>query len=141
MDNIPTESTIPVAPPRRPKWVKVVLGIFLCLAAAGTAMWLLRTLTMERGEGAVSTPLPMTPQPAGGLFPDDVDQDGVSDREELSRGTSNREFDSDYDGLSDADELNTWQTDPTKADTDNDGFSDAIEVIRGFNPRGSGTLP
>ncbi len=42
--------------------------------------------------------------------------------------------DSDYDGLSDQVEINTYQTDPNKADTDGDGYLDSAEVINGTNP-------
>ena len=37
--------------------------------------------------------------------------------------------DADGDGLTDDEEVNTYGTDPNKADTDNDGLSDYAEVV------------
>ncbi|MFB5631423.1 MAG: hypothetical protein ACE5RN_07530, partial [Nitrosopumilaceae archaeon] len=42
--------------------------------------------------------------------------------------------DSDGDGLSDFDEVNTYNTDPFKADTDNDGLTDGLEIELGTDP-------
>jgi hypothetical protein len=48
--------------------------------------------------------------------------------------------DSDGDGLTDSLE-SALHTNPMVADTDNDGFSDADEILKGFNPLGTGKLP
>ena len=42
--------------------------------------------------------------------------------------------DTDADGLTDQAELQTYHTDPNKADTDGDGISDGQEVLNGTNP-------
>lgn len=73
-------------------------------------------------------------------FPDDLDRDGILDVEEEQLGTSNKEFDTDGDGLSDKTEIEVLGIDPTNPDTDGDGFADGYEVLKGFNPKGAGTL-
>ena len=51
----------------------------------------------------------------------DSDGDGLTDAQESVFGTDANNVDSDGDGLSDSLEVNTYQTNPTKADTDDDG--------------------
>ncbi len=58
----------------------------------------------------------------------DSDGDGVSDGEEAELGTDPLSSDSDNDGLSDGDEVNSHNTDPMNPDTDGDGLSDGDEV-------------
>lgn len=70
----------------------------------------------------------------------DKDSDGVEDADELALGLSTSDFDTDNDGLSDRAELERFGTDPTKADTDGDGYRDGIEIMRGFNPVGTGNF-
>jgi hypothetical protein len=43
-------------------------------------------------------------------------------------------IDTDEDGLADFEELNTYNTDPNKADTDGDGYSDGEEILKGSDP-------
>jgi len=74
-------------------------------------------------------------------FANDKDGDGIPNEEETRLGTSETDFDTDGDGISDADEINVWKTDPTNTDTDGDGFSDGLEILRGYNPAGDGSLP
>lgn len=87
----------------------------------------------------------------------DVDDDGLSNERELSRGTDLWRNDTDDDGLADGievdafetdptsndtdgdglldrEELRTYETDPTAADTDGDGLDDAFEVANGTDP-------
>jgi len=59
---------------------------------------------------------------------DDMDQDGLSNSEEVTAGTAKVIADSDQDGLNDGDEVNNHQTNPTLADTDSDGVNDGDEV-------------
>lgn len=70
----------------------------------------------------------------------DKDNDGVEDADELTLGLSTFDFDTDNDGLSDRAELERFGTDPTKADTDGDGYRDGIEIMKGFNPVGTGNF-
>jgi hypothetical protein len=42
--------------------------------------------------------------------------------------------------LLDNTEINTFKTDPLKADTDGDGHKDGEEVFGGYNPLGPGKL-
>ena len=74
------------------------------------------------------------------LLGDDKDSDGIADEEEKSLGTSDYQFDTDGDSLSDKDEIEIWKTDPLNPDLDGDGFTDGLEVIRGYNPAGAGSL-
>ncbi len=70
----------------------------------------------------------------------DKDEDGVLDTEEEKLGLSDQSIDTDADGLTDYKEINTFKTDPKKKDTDDDGFADGYEVMKGYNPLGSGKL-
>ncbi len=65
---------------------------------------------------------------------DDLDGDGISNKEELTIGTSPINYDTDRDGLSDSEELNKYHTDPLKTDTDGDRLSDYDDVYLGFDP-------
>src|SRR5215213_2229029 len=55
---------------------------------------------------------------------EDLDGDGLGNREELRRYTIASRADSDDDGLTDGAELNTHKTKPLYPDTDGDGFDD-----------------
>jgi hypothetical protein len=65
---------------------------------------------------------------------EDFDRDGLTNLQEISRGTGLRNSDSDGDGLSDGDEVNQRQTNPLLADTDGDLIPDGVEVQTGTNP-------
>ncbi|MGB9778324.1 MAG: hypothetical protein ACPLW8_02870 [Candidatus Bathyarchaeales archaeon] len=58
----------------------------------------------------------------------DYDEDGLTNREEISYGTWLGSTDYDQDGLSDGVEVKVFRTDPTRADTDGDGVSDGLEA-------------
>lgn len=68
----------------------------------------------------------------------DTDGDGLSDMEEMSRGTNPSSPDSDFDGLTDREEIQgfdvpgigTVKTNPLDSDSDNDKRSDGAEVGR-----------
>ena len=63
----------------------------------------------------------------------DDDNDGLTDTEEISKGTNPLNPDTDGDGLKDGDEI-TRGTDPLNPDTDGDGLKDGDEVKNGLNP-------
>lgn len=65
---------------------------------------------------------------------DDLDGDGLSNKEEIVLGTSPNSPDTDSDGLSDYDEINKYNTDPLKADSDEDTLSDGDEIALGLDP-------
>lgn len=65
---------------------------------------------------------------------DDMDGDGLSNKEELKLGTSPSSADTDGDGLSDYDEINKYNTDPLKVDSDADSLNDGEEIAIGLNP-------
>lgn len=65
---------------------------------------------------------------------DDSDGDGLSNKKEISLGTSPISADTDEDGLSDSEEINKHKTDPLKADSDGDGLNDGEEIAIGLNP-------
>lgn len=63
----------------------------------------------------------------------DADNDGLSDEEEIRRGTDPHVADTDGDGLSDGDEIKHG-ADPKNPDSDGDGVLDATEVFVGTDP-------
>ncbi|RYD30419.1 MAG: hypothetical protein EOP86_20000, partial [Verrucomicrobiaceae bacterium] len=65
----------------------------------------------------------------------DLDDDGLSNADEITRGTNPSLADTDGDGLKDGAEVNTHLTDPLKADTDSDGFPDGAEVSQSTDPK------
>ncbi|MBK8001598.1 MAG: carboxypeptidase regulatory-like domain-containing protein [Verrucomicrobia bacterium] len=67
----------------------------------------------------------------------DVDGDGLSNTDELARGTDPRKPDTDGDGRSDFAEINGTggpATDPLVADTDGDGLPDGFELALSLSP-------
>src|SRR3989338_1307426 len=82
-----------------------------------------------------TAPAPVVPVPVA-----DADRDGLTDVEEAALGTDSQSVDTDADGLFDYEEVNTYRTDPVRADSDGDGYSDGIEIKNGYNPNGPGVL-
>lgn len=64
---------------------------------------------------------------------DDDDNDGLTDLEEISKGSDSKKADSDGDGLTDGQEVK-FGTDPMKKDTDGDGVNDGQEVKDNTDP-------
>jgi Bacterial TSP3 repeat len=58
----------------------------------------------------------------------DLDNDGLSNLEEVLNLTRPLVADTDGDGLKDGAEVKTYKTNPTKKDTDGDGLTDGAEV-------------
>jgi hypothetical protein len=76
------------------------------------------------------------PRPPEAKVPDS-DNDGLSDRFELTRSNTNpRNKDTDGDGLGDRFELRNSKTNPRDSDGDSDGLADRAEVRRGSDPGG-----
>ncbi len=66
----------------------------------------------------------------------DLDDDGLTDIEEMSWGTDRANADTDGDGISDGAEVMEWFTDPLSNDTDGDGLLDGEELMVFFtDPR------
>lgn len=65
---------------------------------------------------------------------EDIDEDGLSFRQELDLTTDPFNNDTDFDGLSDGDEVNVYGTDPLKKDTDDDGLIDGKEPEYSCDP-------
>lgn len=65
---------------------------------------------------------------------EDLDQDGLNNREEIQRGTNPLVADTDSDGLTDYEEIYIYKTDPLVADTDGDAVSDKKELGFGYDP-------
>ncbi len=65
---------------------------------------------------------------------EDMDEDGLTVREEQEHGTNPLEDDIDEDYLLDGEEVNIYLTDPYVADTDQDGLIDGDEIVLGTEP-------
>ena len=63
----------------------------------------------------------------------DIDNDGLTNLQEVEFGSSPIHNDKDKDYLNDGKEKE-YGTDPNKADTDNDGLIDGLEIQYGFSP-------
>lgn len=65
---------------------------------------------------------------------EDLDGDGISNREERKLGSDAQRVDSDFDGLGDFAEIRQYFTSPTLVDSDGDGAWDGEEVAAGTDP-------
>lgn len=65
---------------------------------------------------------------------EDLDLDGLTNKQEKEYGTNPELYDTDMDGLDDYYEIFTSKTDPLKADTDGDGLNDFDEIELGLDP-------
>lgn len=65
---------------------------------------------------------------------EDLDLDGLTNKQEKKYGTNPELYDTDMDGLDDYYEISTSKTDPLKADTDGDGLNDFDEIELGLDP-------
>ena len=65
---------------------------------------------------------------------EDLDFDGLTNKQEKEYQTSPVLSDSDMDGLDDNYEISTSKTDPNKIDTDEDGLTDYDEIELGLDP-------
>ncbi|MGT2723838.1 YSIRK-type signal peptide-containing protein, partial [Streptococcus pseudopneumoniae] len=63
----------------------------------------------------------------------DTDGDGLTDKQEVDKGTDPLKQDTDGDGLTDKQEIDKG-TDPLKQDTDGDGLTDKQEIDKGTDP-------
>ena len=68
---------------------------------------------------------------------EDLDLDGLTNREETEYQTNLLSSDSDLDGLDDYYEINVSKTDPNKKDTDTDGLNDYDEIELNLDPLNS----
>ena len=65
---------------------------------------------------------------------EDLDGDGLNNKEELDCGTDPTKVDTDGDDLSDYVEIVTYGSNPLKVDTDGDALNDYDDVALGFSP-------
>ncbi len=65
---------------------------------------------------------------------EDVDNDGLTNLEEVYYGTNNCAVDSDGDLLKDYEEIKEYNTNPNDKDSDKDGAEDYWEIQNGYNP-------
>ncbi|HEX4825095.1 MAG TPA: thrombospondin type 3 repeat-containing protein [Candidatus Polarisedimenticolaceae bacterium] len=64
----------------------------------------------------------------------DIDGDGLTNADEVARGTNPRDPDTDHDDIDDGAEVHQYGTDPLKPDTDGGGTTDGNEIYQGTNP-------
>jgi hypothetical protein len=93
------------------------------------------TLSLPDGPfGGLSVPADTVALPSAGTLDYvnielvDTDLDGLSDDDEIARGTAPNDPDTDGDGLTDGEEVSSVGTDPLDADSDDDGLDDGTEV-------------
>lgn len=72
---------------------------------------------------------------------DDLDGDGISNREERRLGSDAQRVDSDFDGVGDFAEIRQYFTSPTLVDSDGDGAWDGEEVAAGTDPGNPEIVP
>jgi hypothetical protein len=65
---------------------------------------------------------------------EDLDGDGILNKEERELGSDMQKTDSDFDGLDDFSEIRQHMTSPTLVDTDGDGAWDGEEIAAGTDP-------
>lgn len=65
---------------------------------------------------------------------EDLDGDGINNKQEVELGTNPTLVDTDGDGLIDHEEINIYKTDPVIEDTDKDGANDSWEIEHSFDP-------
>ena len=70
---------------------------------------------------------------------EDLDYDGLTNKQEKEYGTNPELADSDMDGLDDYYEIFTSKTNPNKADTDGDGLNDYDEIELKLDPNNPDT--
>jgi hypothetical protein len=88
----------------------------------------------------VEEPSPTPTEPTREDLASDLDQDGLSLRDERRLGTDPNVWDTDGDGLSDGNEVQIG-TDPLVVDTDGDGYSDYAEVVAETDPLSARSFP
>ncbi len=71
----------------------------------------------------------------------DIDQDGITNLQELEQGSAPGTADNDGDGLLNIDELLVYGTSPSDVDFDGDGITDAEEVAQGTDPGDPASMP
>jgi hypothetical protein len=135
----------PVAPPPagpQSHWVRfIVILVVVILFGVGAAFGIRALLDNQSGASDVGDDRQRERiEQHLEEFKDDIDQDGLSDDEERSLGTSLTDHDTDADGLPDYEEVSVFGTDPLARDSDGDGISDGFEVVEGTNPAGDGPL-
>ncbi len=64
----------------------------------------------------------------------DVDQDGLSQAQEVTLQSDPNLADTDEDGIPDGEEIRVWRTNPLNRDTDGDSLPDGAEVAAGLDP-------
>ncbi len=78
-----------------------------------------------------------TPENSGPSTTDDMDRDGLDDKEESAAGTDAASADTDGDGLNDREETLVYKTDPRQKDSDGDNTSDGDEIRQRRDPKNS----
>lgn len=67
-------------------------------------------------------------------YDEDLDQDNLTNKEELELETNPKEKDSDFDGISDKEEIYEYKTKSNEKDSDGDGVDDGLEIQLNLNP-------
>jgi hypothetical protein len=128
---------------------KVLFGVILLVVCICAVIWVVSVTQPKDQENNVSNveqiiiPTLITevqPNNAPDPLPNDTDRDGIENEKEMELGLSMVNPDTDGDGLSDNEEVGVWKSDPLLFDSDGDGFGDGWEVLKGYNPIGTGSV-
>lgn len=122
--------------PMSPSMYRRFLASTLAEARYGTASFRFTTPPMG-GIPATRTPAPLYPENPFATDDEDIDDDGISDREEQTHGTNPCKRDSDEDGINDADEI-ALSYDPLSSDSDGDETDDLADFAPLDPSRGGG---
>ncbi|RZN48128.1 hypothetical protein EF808_03805 [archaeon] len=122
--------------PLSPSMYRRILAGTLAEARYGTASFRFTT-PPTGGIPATRTPAPMYPDNPFATDDEDIDGDGIIDREEQAHGTNPCKGDSDGDGITDADEI-ALGYDPLSSDSDGDETGDLADFAPLDPSRGGG---
>lgn len=112
------------------KKILIYIGIFLCSLIIISLIGF-KLITKDKNDYKTELSIPFEVDYDSDV---DLDNDGLSNKEEKKYGTNALNADTDLDGLLDKEEVEIYYTDPLNKDTDGDGLTDYNEIKLRFDP-------